>query len=66
MELIEAIFGEVVIKGKGPPMDVLCELRIVEMHEEKNAIIIEVSTCKAKEVLQVVRGMLIPLGNNIL
>ena len=53
VEFIQAppIFEEVVIKGKGSQMDVLCELQIVGMHEENNAIIMEISTCKGEEVL---------------
>ena len=44
MELIQAppILSEVVIKHEGPAMDVLCEHWIIGVHEEEDAVIIEV------------------------
>ena len=45
-------------------MDILCELQVIGMHEENNAIVMEVSTCKGEHVLKVVPKTLIPLKNN--
>ena len=63
VQLIQAtpVLGKEIIECECPAIDVLRKLWIIGVHEEKDAVVMEVGVGEGEEILEVVQRMLVPL-----